>query len=89
MTKFVNVDIAEDVQPFFFNENFQFGSDAMPEFQLAFGLSTFMEFDHTIDDDFGSFSAHYEYWSPTENAETPIISRPCTPKDFGIEPNDR
>ena len=47
-----------------------------------------MEKEHTIDDDYGSFSAHYEYWNATHNDEVPIASRPCTPKDFGMEPNE-
>ena len=87
MTKYVNVYIAEEIQPFFYNENFQFG-EHNPEFTIAFALATFMESNHSDYSDYGTISAHYEWWTPEDNAEVPIRSRPCTPKDFGLEPNE-
>lgn len=88
MAKFVDADVVEDILPFFFNEEFQFGSDTTPEFTLAFGLSRYYEWDFNDFDDYGEFRAHFEWWNPKEVHEVPIESRPCTLKDFGLDLND-
>lgn len=38
-------------------------------------------------EDYGYMEAHYEAWSATDNPIIPMHNRPCTKKDFGLDPS--